>query len=220
MAKWDNERQTFVSDETEMKKLAEDNITLDPNVRQVLDGYEPVSPKKSLEQRVYEWNRNRGNLEFKFSREIAMLTEEAREFFNSTTLVNRLREWADILFVWCGTKAKYFAHTENANGRKFLEDYKQYKNLRLWVSDLLEETGDIVRNELKSLTGSRYDADNLINSILAGAFEAVIYANENKGTERDANGKIQKGPNYIAPDKVIKDLIENKLKIQLVENND
>jgi len=65
------------------------------------------------------------------------------------------------------------------------------------------------RMVVKELELLRADEDQ-INNILFGALKAVVEANEAKGTEKDENGKVVKGPDYVSPVTAIQTLIRDE----------
>lgn len=146
---------------------------------------------------IIEWNRERNDLAFDPRLEVKMLSEEAREFFTAPNVVERLREYADFMFVWTGTQAKYFA-------RKCVSPLelhsKDFQELREWAENTKEFMEDVLRGELN------YPPN--FYKILNEALKAVTAANQAKGTEKDAFGKIKKGPNYISPTETIQKLLE------------
>lgn len=153
-----------------------------------------------FEKRIIDWNRERNGLKLDPELEVAMLTEEANEFFMSTNLVNMLREYADFMFVWTGTKAKYLSYYPDMrmNANCFLDNQEQFYAFEKWANKVMDSMGDLVEEELAAIN---LNTDK--HTIIRKTLEAVVSANENKGTERDECGKIAKGPNYIAPDKAI-----------------
>lgn len=146
--------------------------------------------------RVAKWNFDRNNTSFDLELEVDMLAEEAQEFkdglvdyFNSIKTIDKLAvlnakvelvdAWADFVFVAEGTKFKSLGRMMDLNG--------------------IDATGDYMYNILvKDL--------QIKPSILALALDAVVSANEAKGTEK-VNGKIQKGAEWVDPKFTIAELL-------------
>jgi predicted house-cleaning noncanonical NTP pyrophosphatase (MazG superfamily) len=63
-------------------------------------------------QNISTWNFVRGNTEFDESLEYDMLVEELNEFRDSSTMENRAKELADIVFVALGSLYKYTGSAE------------------------------------------------------------------------------------------------------------
>ena len=60
-------------------------------------------------QRVYEWNRDRQNLEYNAALEHRMLTEELKEYADGVSLIDRVEQVdaiCDLIFVALGTLVK------------------------------------------------------------------------------------------------------------------
>lgn len=152
---------------------------------------------------IIEWNRERNDLAFDPRLEVKMLSEEAREFFTAPNVVERLREYADFMFVWTGTKAKYFARTFDSPLDLYLEDFKKLDD---WVENAKYFMIEVLRKELATLDSKHFD------NLLDASIKAVTEANKAKGTEKDAFGKVQKGHNYKAPSEAIRELLEAACK--------
>ncbi len=158
---------------------------------------------KTYTQRIIDWNKERNALEFNISLEIKMLHEECREFYMANSVVERLQEFSDFLFVWTGTTAKYGA-MQLDDVHTFKQFNEMMAELRTWVDEQVNQMSSILNKELQSMELDEQQFSEVVN----GAMEAVIEANENKGTEKDDNGKVKKGSNYVHP----KEKIESILK--------
>lgn len=148
-------------------------------------------------ERVVKWNRDRGLLlEFNPDLERRMLSEEAREFYMAETLVCKLAEYADFVFVLEGTKAKYGCNSGIKT--EAFDSYKEYKELYAWASLLRQEMYELLMDILR-----RAGYANESNKLLGLAYDAVCSCNELKGLDKES-GKIKKGENYKDPAEVIK----------------
>jgi len=171
----------------------------------------PITPDQPTILRILQWNKKRNNLEFNIELESAMLSEEANEFFQADTLVDRLDAYADFVFVGVGsvykhlaTKHKYFVGIE--------QDYDQMNILTEWMNTVREQMIELITNEILMINPKcTYKDEDIIETILNSSLDIVIDANEKKGTERDSNGKVIKGADYIKPEKTINKMLCEKL---------
>jgi len=128
-----------------------------------------------------------------------MLMEEVAEFLTATDLPNRIKELCDIAFVWYGTEAKA----------------EEQEILPLEIDALLEwvaETGRYFYRSVFKEIAQVVDEECDICGLLIKCLDFVIEANEAKGTEKDANGKVIKGTNYKKPEPLIAELIQEYSK--------
>ena len=142
----------------------------------------------SVVRRITEWNKKRNGLELSLSLESKMLSEEAKEFFLAESIPHKLQEAADFLFVAVGTRAKYncLSHKTLFNLTSSFDDWKKISG---WIGYMQAEI-------LESLSGVLGDKTL---PLLSSALEIVITCNEAKGVEKDANGKVVKGEDYVSP---------------------
>ena len=167
----------------------------------------PEDMQDCLERRILAWNRGRNGFEFDMDLEISMLKEELREFLNSASLYNMLREYADFLFVYTGSNAKYMAAKFNTV-EGFVQQREKWAEVQSWARDAMEAMKQILVFQL-SIYG--LDPDTQILEVFDRCLEAVVEANENKGTEKDESGKIKKGPNYVPPEETIQEILRETI---------
>ena len=150
-----------------------------------------------LKERVVKWNRDRYLLDtFNPELERRMLSEEAREFYHAETLAHKLAEYADFLFVFEGTKAKYGCNSGIKN--PLFDSYLIWKELRDWAKELQQEMHLLLVECIKN--AGFY---NITNSLIEMALTAVCSCNELKGFDKES-GKVKKGANYKNPADIIK----------------
>lgn len=152
-----------------------------------------------------------------------MLTEEAREFFISDTLVERLDAWADFAFVSIGTAMKYMA-VEHKDFKR-LEEYKdEFEILCEYISTTQAQMSEVLHEELSSLCPPLFyedeDRNTKFDTLMENVLLIVIEANEQKGFELNAEGKVQKPVGFIKPESKIDSLLIKALgqKYQSVFN--
>ena len=159
------------------------------------------------EQRVIDWNKRHNGLKYDLSLEVRMLQEEAKEFFMAETLPERVQEYCDFLFVWCGTRVKYLANADPVTVVSKRSRINDFALVREWVDDVLRETGGNIRLQLREYYGPQ------AHTILKESMDAVITANEAKipGNQTE-DGKTKKGPFYESPLPVIERILENYME--------
>lgn len=143
-------------------------------------------------ERIISWNKSRNGLEFDPNLEVRLLSEEASEFYLANSYGHKLQEYADFLFVWEGTKAKFNATTYKSHVN-FVKASRFFEEVKRWVNSLKTDMHNILLT-----MEPRKAQDDIEFAILA-----VIKANENKPNKKDKGGKIVKGENYISPLEVI-----------------
>lgn len=146
-------------------------------------------PVAETVQRIEKWNEDRGMTDFDPQLEVRLISEETVELLTATNLPNLLKELADLTFVGTGT---------------------MYKDKELVMEDYLNATFDLVSDivytypEMELL--QEYDDQGI--DIASACVSIVTEANELKGSEKDENGKVVKGPNYVNPEHTITKMLE------------
>ena len=169
--------------------------------------------------RILTWNSIRNNLDFNIELESNMLSEEASEFFHSKTLVDRLDAYADFIFVGVGTVYKHLA-TRHKYHRSLEEDFMQMESLTEWMNTVREQMIEMLSNEILTVDPKcAYKNEEILEEILNESVNIVVTANEAKGTQRNADGKVMKGENYVKPEKTIHAMLKEKLGEPYVRYN-
>ena len=147
-----------------------------------------LSQVDGLDLRIKKWNQCRNGLVFDLQLEVNMMHEEFNELLNATNFVNFLKEAADCMFVGIGGE--------------FKDDSGRLKAYSRAMADIIF----IIVNERvhTNVVGDNSEYDRLLEVVLA----IVTEANEAKGFDKDANGKIIKGPNYVCPEVTICAMLE------------
>jgi hypothetical protein len=119
-----------------------------------------------------------------------MLREEVTEYFDAETYVDRVDAVCDIIFVAVGTiaKATYAFHM---------------------AADGLLSPIDFVLTDFVGRTQEEGVEPEQMMPMLSDCLTVVIEANEQKGTEKDENGKIKKPEGFVPPEEKIAEIIEN-----------
>lgn len=200
----------FYQKKLKKEELIPNQEQLPPDVLEALDGKRTVLTVKSLEQRIIDWNRKRNELVFSINLEMKMLQEESREFMFADTLVDRLRELADFMFVWTGTLAKWGCY-KSLTITEMEQMHNSFAELQTWAEDRIDYMEGLVMSELQSLVLN----DAQCYDIIKGSLRAVLEANEAKTNEKDKDGKIIKGPDYVAPVEVIQQILNTYCKAKV-----
>ena len=136
---------------------------------------------------VMDFNSKRNGFKYDEELEVKMFTEEVREFYDATTLAERIDAIVDCYYVKTGTQMK-LAY----NNRKLELPYVDSTGLMYNI--LLDE----VKDEQK------------LNEIILKATDIVCKANELKGNKL-VNGKVSKDGFNIPVTKQIEDMIKDVL---------
>jgi hypothetical protein len=147
--------------------------------------------------RIIKWNIDRGCTAFDPKFELNLLVEEIKEFYKAETLAHKLQEYADVLFVWEGTKVKYYTNDVYHIMDSFLRGYDNWTKMQDWYY------------EIQHSMFLAFNRGNL-QEYIDVALEAVITANEAKSSVKDVNGKVIKGDAYVSPLSVIEQYIYDK----------
>lgn len=149
---------------------------------------------------IEKWNRDRDNLKlFDIELEAKMLQEEYEEFMNATTVVDKLDALADFGFILGGSLAKFFHTNGTVDEYDATEFFTTYFGL---FSDLfILSLTFTVNDDTNSVT--RENAQDIFQEVM----KIVIQANQQKGFEKDDNGKIKKPVGFISPESKIEALL-------------
>ena len=164
----------------------------------------------SIETRVYNWNKVRDHVEFSSGFELRLMSEEVAEGIqavadnNITVLIDSI---CDMDFVFGGTTYKYGLRKYDAmasmssleNNESNFESLRKFyvRNRQALFASLSMMLNDGVGNQVNEVK---------IHFILDKSLELVCDANDQKPIEKDADGKNQKGEDFISPDKKIESL--------------
>ena len=146
----------------------------------------------NLNEKIVEWNRKRNNLEFDPKLEAKMLSEEASEFWAASDVAHMMQEYTDFRFVMIGTRAKYFSQQFNSM-EALTSTHCRWQEFEYWMNDCLALMRKRLNQKLKDV------GIFPPSKIFVKALSYVVEANEAKGTEKNADGKVVKGDNYRNP---------------------
>jgi len=142
---------------------------------------------------IEKWNEDRGNTKYKRELETSMLKEEFQEFVVAQDLVDKLDAVADFIFVFVGTLFK----TQKDDVDEFEKD--SITKFGLVLIDMMLE--DLERD----LQKPRKQVEKYVSETL----NIVIEANQQKGNQKDENGKIIKPKDFMKPEERIqKEVVE------------
>lgn len=142
-----------------------------------------------LKRRTVDWNKDRGLLEkFDPALELKMLSEEVAEFYMADTLAHKFVEYADFIFVFDGTKAKYGCQPIKSTVM-FEVSVSSYRVLREWAYDM--------QNTMYAILEEAVGAA-MVDAYINTARNIVVTNNERKSSEK-RNGKVVKNKDHIDP---------------------
>jgi hypothetical protein len=160
----------------------------------------------------------RGNDSFNSAFDLALLSEEVKEFYKhmaKNDLVEMLDAIADMKFVWEGIQFKYgctsYSYTA-CNLDQFYANEKAFSAIRSYYYYHFHESTDVVYEHIMQVTKDtdREAMLNLTMDTVNEVFDIVCEANEQKGTVKDSNGKTMKGPKWVNPADRIRELLIDK----------
>jgi len=125
--------------------------------------------------------------------EVKMLKEEIQEFYDATTLAERIDAMIDVRYVYEGTQLKY-------NYNFMAMD----KNITLIVGEFHRYSSTIVAQELG-------DDSQYLDKIMDKAWDIVCDCNEQKVLDMDIDGKVMKQADLPDATKLIAELLESLL---------
>lgn len=143
---------------------------------------------------VTQFNKKRNNLELNPKLEIGMLMEEIKEFWDATTVAQRLDALVDTEYVFLGTRIKF------SNGGTSIN-----RDMRDWIEDSINLMYIYLNEEL----GEHFYICH------TNAKTIVSNANAIKGNKLDEDGKVMKDDEYsrkIDATKQIAEMIEEVTK--------
>lgn len=160
----------------------------------------------------------RGNDNFKPTFDLALLSEEVKEFYKNLAkndLIEMIDAICDMKFVWQGIEFKYgcvdYSYTAS-NLNSFYENEQAYERIKQYYSLHFHKAKKEIEDYMLELTKAtdREALYNLTYDIINEAFIIVCEANEQKGTVKNADGKTMKGPKWVNPANRIKELLIDK----------
>lgn len=150
---------------------------------------------------VRKWNQLRDNTTFSEELELNMLGEEYKEYLAATTITDRFDALCDYVFVYLGTLSKI---DWNVMEYDTLEEYFKVKD---GFKQYAETMIDIMIWELMV---DCFNSAEEFEQVFETCMRYVINANNKKGTEKNAEGKIQKGKDWVDPKHDIKNYLMSR----------
>jgi len=143
----------------------------------------------NIEDKIAMWNKERGLVVWDINLEMKLILEEAKEYYDAETLVDKFDAFLDLGFVAHGSAFKY---THNSVNNKEFEEF---------ISLL-----GIIRKDFQSLINIYHeDFRDLANSGL----EIVLKYNNKKSSEKNEFGKIIKPKDFVGPEKELQELLDS-----------
>jgi hypothetical protein len=133
-------------------------------------------------KQTIQWNIDRANTISSLELELKMFHEETREFWEATTLTDRVDAYCDSQFV--------------AVGSDFKIGTNQNETLNTMILDNLN--GMLCYMMLNDFKPTDEASETAVFNLLDACYQEVLIANQLKPTER-VNGKIIKGDKWYDP---------------------
>ncbi len=156
-------------------------------------------------QRIINWNRDRNKLACSPSLEIAMLCEELQEFMAATTIIDQTDAYCDFFFVACGTRAK-IANVTITDLEELADTQAGEESIEKYITSKLNYMATILYASWCDIFGDKHERS--YNSYINQCVNFVITANEKKGTEKDADGKVIKPADFVCPEARMKAILD------------
>ena len=156
-----------------------------------------VTPEQINE--IVDWNKERNEFELNSDLEVNMLMEEVKEYFDAEEYVDKMDAVCDTIFVAVGTLAK------SAYG------------YHIATKEILSPL-DFVLTDFVGRTAKEGIDPQGFMPLVSDCLTAVIDANKEKGTEKDADGKVIKPEGFVAPEDRLAEIIENHKNIDRSED--
>lgn len=137
---------------------------------------------------IISWNKDRNQLIYDEILEADMLREEAREYFDATTIVDKLDAVADFLFVAVGTVSK--------GSYSFESTFDFTDPLDTILSDF---AGVCILEDIDI---------SFVGELVSDGLSIVIKANLQKTAEKNSDGKVQKPAGFVPPEAALATLIK------------
>ena len=160
----------------------------------------------------------RGNTKFNPGFDIALLSEEVKEFYlalANNDLVEMIDAVCDMRFVYEGIQFKFGCTTysyQAASIDNFVENDKAFARITDYYNYHFNAADDLISQEIYKRYGENLFGDfDAIYKIKSRSYDAVCSANEQKGIIKDENGKTMKGPKWVNPAEAIAQIIEEEI---------
>ena len=137
---------------------------------------------------ITDWNKKRNSLILDITLEKNMLAEEFGEYYDAEALVDQLDAVADVLFVGGGTVAKVAANFPS-------------------TAVNFTEALDVILSDFAGRCVSEGIEMTLVGELISEALTVVIEANQQKLTDKDADGKVKKPEGFVPPEVKLESLI-------------
>lgn len=144
----------------------------------------------------------RANTEFKPSFDLALLSEEVKEFYMALAnddLVEMIDAWCDMRFVFEGIQFK-FGCIEYSYTAVSLDSFFENDKAMVGIVDYYSHHSGVARRLIEDeLYKKQPHEHDKVFQIFEKSFEFVCEANEQKGTVKDSKGKTMKGEKWQNP---------------------
>jgi hypothetical protein len=159
-----------------------------------------------LFSRIVDWNKKRNGLEFNPELEEALIQEEVTEFKEAEEIVDILDAYLDTVFVLVGSVAKSTLNLGKVG------DADRYEWGYGPVDEFVFKGMATFSVMTRYLSGKlrEYGIPTYYHSeVIVKGLEIVTEANEKKGAQKAANGKIKKPKSFQPPEKKLEKMLKD-----------
>lgn len=153
----------------------------------------------SIVKQIIKWNKDRDNTEYDPANEYAMLQEEVTEYAHS--YIKTVSEFMGIDILTHQVETDEESRELNEKISELIETKEFEAEWKIHQADALADSIFVAVGSLYKLTGSM---DKTLKIL-----QAVIDANQEKGSEKDENGKIIKPVGFVPPEDRIKEILND-----------
>jgi predicted HAD superfamily Cof-like phosphohydrolase len=146
---------------------------------------------------IMKWNSDRDNTDYDPANEYAMLQEEVTEYAHS--YIKTVSDMLGIDVITHQVETEEESREINEKISELIETKEFKTEWKVNQADALADSIFVAVGSLFKLTGS---SDKTLKII-----QAVISANQEKGSNKDENGKIIKPLDFVAPEERIKEIL-------------
>jgi len=146
---------------------------------------------------IIDWNVDRHNKDYDPTKEYAMLQEEVTEYAHS--YIKTVSDEVGVDILTYTTEDEEESKQLNDRIALFVESPEFKPKWEVNQADALADTIFVAVGSLYKLTGSRAKVQKIL--------QAVVTANNQKGSEKDENGKIIKPASFVPPEEKIHDIL-------------
>ena len=158
---------------------------------------------KSNIKEIADWNMARNSLILDTGLEESMLEEEFNEFIVAETIEDMVDAYADFTYVLEGSRVKYLTC-----GVPLPEIVTWWKKVEEWSSQCNSYMFQVILEHCFKTWGMDEDK---VEHLMSDVLHVVIEANKAKTEDKDSEGKVIKGDEWVNPSLTITEVINTHI---------